>query len=116
MSEPFTPPKHKMIPSISVNAAFYYIERACPYDAQRTTSSAFYQEISRLPEYGVVFAFTTDITAELFLRILHKIVGDDADSVIPRIIGFMCGDRVATHETLDRMWARIEGEDADSVS
>jgi len=116
MSEPFTPPKHKMIPSISVNAAFYYIERACPYDAQRTTSSAFYQEISRLPEYGVVFAFTTDITAELFLRILHKIVGDDADSVIPRIIGFMCGDRVATHETLDRMWARIEGEDEDSVS
>ena len=115
MSEPSTPPKHKMIPSISVNAAFYYIERACPYDTQRTRSTAFYQEISRLPEYGVAFAFTTNITVELFLRILHKIVSD-ADVVIPRIIGFMSGDRVATHDTLDRMWARLEGEDEDSVS
>lgn len=105
-----------MIPSISINAAFYYIERACPYDVQRTRSTAFYQVISRLPDYGVAFAYTTSITAELFLRIMHRIMGDDVDSVIPRIIGFMCGDRVATHETLDRMWARLEGEDADSVS
>jgi len=103
-------------PSISLNAAFYYLERAYPYDSQGTMFSAFYREISHLPDYGMAFAFTANITAELFLRILHRIVGNEADSVIPRIIGFMCGDRVATHETLDHIWARLEGEDADSVS